>query len=47
MDETDLVPEWRGAIEPKSPTAWFASYTALISHYANLAAANHVQATRS
>ena len=44
MDETDLAPEWRGAIEPRSVTAWFASYTTLISHYAQLAAATHAQA---
>ena len=44
LDETDLAPQWRGAIEPKSPTAWFASYTTLISHYAQLATTTHVQA---
>jgi hypothetical protein len=43
MDQTDLAPQWRGSIEPKSPTAWFASYTTLISHYAQLAATTHVQ----
>jgi hypothetical protein len=44
MDETDLAPQWRGSIEPTSPTAWFASYTALISRYAQLATTTHVQA---
>src|ERR1039458_1344508 len=44
LNETDLAPQWRGAIEPRSPTAWFASYTTLISHYPQLATTTHVHA---
>ncbi|MGA3183155.1 MAG: hypothetical protein ABSE52_00950 [Candidatus Dormibacteria bacterium] len=44
MDETDLAPEWRGAIAPRSVAAWFASYTTLVSHYAQMAATTHAQA---
>jgi len=42
-DQTSLAPEWRGAIAPASVSAWFSSYTTLISHYATIAANTHVQ----
>jgi hypothetical protein len=42
MDQGDLV-SWRGAITPASVSEWFASYTALLSHYATMAASDHVQ----
>jgi hypothetical protein len=37
LDEADLLPAWRGEIEPRDPTAWFASYDALILSLARLA----------
>jgi hypothetical protein len=34
---------WRGAIAPSSTSAWFASFTTFITHYAQLAQANGVE----
>ena len=42
-DQTSLAPQWRGAIAPASVSAWFTSYTTLMSHYAGIAASTHVQ----
>lgn len=35
--------EWRGVIRPRDPAAWFASYAALTSRLARLAAEEHVE----
>lgn len=37
LDEASILPSWRGAIQPASPAAWFASYGALVVSYARLA----------
>lgn len=37
LDERELLPEWRGAIEPKDKDAWFASYRDLLLPYAEMA----------
>lgn len=37
IDQSNLQPQWRGVIEPASPTAWFASYDELVLSYAQLA----------
>ena len=38
LDLDPRAPGYRGTIRPDDPAAWFASYTAFISHYAELAA---------
>lgn len=42
LDEASLLPDWRGAIRPRDPSAWFTSYDALILSYAHLAQAEGV-----
>lgn len=44
--QVDIVgfPSWRGELAPSSISAWFASYQAYITHYAQLAKANNVDA---
>jgi hypothetical protein len=37
LDESSLLPNWRGEIQPASPSAWFASYGALLLSYARMA----------
>jgi len=37
LDEAAVLPAWRGAIRPRDPAAWFASYGSLILSYARLA----------
>jgi hypothetical protein len=37
LDEASILPNWRGAIQPASPSAWFASYGALLLSYARIA----------
>lgn len=37
LDEAVFLPNWRGEIQPSSPSAWFASYGGLIVGYAKLA----------
>jgi hypothetical protein len=37
LDEANVLPAWRGAIRPRDPAAWFASYDSLILSYARLA----------
>ncbi len=37
LDEASILPNWRGEIEPVSPSAWFASYGALLVAYARMA----------
>ncbi len=45
MDEKAFgATHWRGDIVPSSITTWFQSYTALLSHYAQLAQAHKVEA---
>ena len=34
---------WRGELAPSDPAAWFASYEAFITHYADIAEANDVE----
>jgi hypothetical protein len=36
LDETSILPHWRGEIQPASPSAWFDSYGALVVSYARL-----------
>ena len=38
LDLAGAEPGYRGTIRPADPAAWFASYTAFIGHYADLAA---------
>jgi hypothetical protein len=44
--QVDIVgyPSWRGELAPSSISAWFTSYQAYITHYAQLAKANNVDA---
>ncbi len=37
LDEASVLPAWRGAIAPRDPNAWFASYGSLVLSYASLA----------
>jgi hypothetical protein len=37
LDEESILPAWRGAIQPASQSAWFASYGALVLSYARIA----------
>jgi hypothetical protein len=37
LDEASILPNWRGEIQPTSPSAWFASYGAMIVSYARMA----------
>ena len=45
LDEESLHPngQWRGAIKPSDPAAWFASYTRELTNYARFAQTNHVE----
>lgn len=38
-----LSGEWRGTFQPSNVDAWFASFTAFITHYAQLAQSNNVE----
>lgn len=42
LDERVLLPQWRGAIEPVNPTAWFASYRDFLMPYAAMAQRHQV-----
>lgn len=48
LDEASLVAQdaksWRGLINPTDKSAWFASYTAFLTPYVQLAQKNHVDA---
>jgi hypothetical protein len=46
LDEASVgpLPHWRGDIQPSDPTIWFANYSAILLHYANLAQQDGIEA---
>lgn len=43
LSETNLLPHWRGDIQPADELAWMDSYASLLRHYAGLAGAERVE----